>query len=276
MAKGWQDGVRNPPLYWPRDLMNGDPKARIILALLTALFLALAVGFALVPAQPGAPVRTPIVPRNALAIAPMTVRISAAQLVKSGGDVSGLDCYACHHKESPPEVKFDEARRIVLPKEHADLILGMRNCAECHPPSDPVKLEYDDSGNVIVPKAHKGLVSMAHGRNFRNENCYNCHDRDQLDQLHTPDGEKLKFDQATLLCASCHGPTYRDWMAGAHGRTAGYWDRSAGPIDRQECASCHDPHAPAFTGLIPMPGPHLLHPLPKGQPAPSKPDGHAL
>jgi len=25
-----------------------------------------------------------------------------------------------------------------------------------------------------------------------------------------------------------------------------------------------------------MPGPHLLHPLPKGQPAPSKPDDHAL
>jgi len=140
MAKGWQDGVRNRPLYWPRDyLMNGDPKARNVLALLTALFLALAVGFALVPAQPGAPVRVPIVPRSALAIAPMTVRISAAQLVKSGGDVSGLDCYACHHKESPPEIKSDAAHRIVLPREHTDLILGMRNCAECHPPSDPAR-----------------------------------------------------------------------------------------------------------------------------------------
>ena len=100
MAKGWQDGVRNRPLYWPRDyLMNGDPKARNVLALLTALFLALAVGFALVPAQPGAPVRVPIVPRSALAIAPMTVRISAAQLLHGSGDASGLDCYACHHRD---------------------------------------------------------------------------------------------------------------------------------------------------------------------------------
>ena len=263
-------------LDWDHNLMNWDPKARMVLALLTAVFLALAVGFALVPAQPGAPMRAPIVPRDALAIVTQTVRISAAQLMRSGGDVSGLDCYACHHKDSPPEVKFDSARRIILPREHADLIISMRNCAECHPPNDPVKLEYDDSGNVVLPKAHKGLGSMAHGRNFRNENCYNCHDRDQLDQLHTPDGEKLKFEQATLLCASCHGPTYRDWMAGAHGRTGGHWDRKAGPIDRQQCASCHDPHAPDFTGLIPLPGPHLLHRPPETQAKPEKTDSHAL
>ena len=256
--------------------MNWDAKTPFVLAILTAVFATLAVGFALVPAQPGASARPPIVPRDALAIAPQTVRISAAQLIRSGGDVSGLDCYACHHKESPPEVKFDSAHRILLPREHADLIISMRNCAECHPPNDPVKLEYDDSGNVRLPKAHAGLASMAHGRNFRNENCYNCHDRDQLYQLHTPDGEKLKFDQATLLCASCHGPTYRDWVAGAHGRTAGYWDRKAGASTKQECASCHDPHAPAFTGLIPMPGPHLLHPLPQKRPEPPKTGDHAL
>jgi predicted CXXCH cytochrome family protein len=116
---------------------------------------------------------------------------------------------------------------------------------------------------------------MAHGRNARNEDCYNCHDRDQLNQLHTPDGQKLTFEQATLLCASCHGPTYRDWMAGAHGRTSGFWDQKAGATSRQECASCHDPHAPAFTGLIPMPGPHQLHPLPDPQGSP-KPADHAL
>lgn len=254
--------------------MNRDPKAPIVLSILTAVFAALAVGFVMVPAQPGAPVRQPIVPRNTLAIAPQTVRISAAQLIRSGGDVSGLDCYACHHKESP-EVKIDSAHRIILPREHADLIISMRNCAECHPPSDPVKLEYDDAGNVIFPKAHQGLFSMAHGRNFRNENCFNCHDRDQLDQLHTPDGEKLKFEQATLLCASCHGPTYRDWLAGAHGRNSGYWDLKAGAVIKQECASCHDPHAPAFTGLIPMPGPHLLHPLPP-TPVPNGKGANAL
>ncbi|MGA2016487.1 MAG: cytochrome c3 family protein [Opitutaceae bacterium] len=254
--------------------MNPSPDTPKVFALLTVAFLALAYSFARVPARPGRVSRPLLVPADALAIVPGTVRISAGQLMRSGGDVSGLDCYACHHKESPPEVKFDANHRIVLPKEHADLIISMRNCAECHPPSDPVKLNYDDAGNVVVPQAHLGLLSMAHGHTLRNNNCYNCHDRDQLDQLHTPDGAALKFEQATLLCAACHGPTYRDWMAGAHGRTAGFWDRKAGPIKREECTSCHDPHAPAFTGIIPMPGPHPLHPLPPSRPG--APGEHGL
>jgi len=256
--------------------LNPSPNTSIVLAALTAGFLALAYSFARVPARPGIVPRPLLVPPDSLAIVPGTVRVSAGQLMRSGGDVSGLDCYACHHKESPPEVKFDADHRIVLPKEHADLIISMRNCAECHPPNDPVKLDYDSSGNVIVPKAHQGLLAMAHGHTLRNNNCYNCHDRDQLDQLHTPDGAVLKFDQATQLCASCHGPTYRDWSAGAHGRTGGYWDRKAGPIRREECTSCHDPHAPAFTGIIPMPGPHPLHPAPQRPTGPSGPAVHDL
>ena len=255
--------------------MTPNPNSSIVLALLTVAFAALAIVFASVPARPGRLERTPLVKLDALAIVPGTIRISAGQLIRSGGDVSGLDCYACHQKESPPEVKYDQDGRVILPREHADLIISMRNCAECHPPSDPVKLEYDDSGNVIVPAAHKGLLSMAHGKSLRNNNCYNCHDRDELDQLHTPEGAKLKFEQATLLCASCHGTTFRDWNAGAHGRTGGYWDRTAGPIKREECTSCHDPHAPAFTGLIPMPGPHLLHPQAK-PPQPPDTDRDAL
>ena len=236
--------------------MTPQRKSSLVLAILTAGFAVLAFSFARVPARPGAIVRQPIIAQDALAIVPGTVRISAAQLVASGGDASGLSCYSCHHQDSPPEIKMGPDNRIVLPKEHLDLIISMRNCTECHPANDPVKIDYDADGNVLVTKGHEGLFAMAHGRNSRNNNCYNCHDRDQLDQLHTPDGEKLKFSQATLLCASCHGPTYRDWNAGIHGRTSGYWDRKAGPITRQQCTSCHDPHAPRFTGLIPMPGPH--------------------
>jgi predicted CXXCH cytochrome family protein len=239
------------------------------------VFAALACIFFMVPARPGLVMRDPIIRRDQLAIVPGTVRVSAAQLVKSGGDASGLDCYACHHQDSPPEVKFDADNHIVLPKEHLDLIISMRNCAECHPANDPVKLDYDTDGNVVMPKAHMGLLAMAHGRDARNNNCYNCHVREQLNQLHTADGEKVGFDQATLLCASCHGPTYRDWKAGAHGRTSGFWNKADGATERQQCASCHDPHAPAFTGLIPMPGPHLLHPLPEAAMPQAKPESHA-
>ncbi len=242
--------------------MNSRNKTSLVLGLLIAVFAVLTVSFLCVPARPALIKLPPLASRDDLAgvIPPGTVRISAAQLVSSGGDASGLSCYSCHHQDSPPEVKLDAEHRIVLPREHADLIISMRNCAECHSKNEAVALNYDATGNVIVPEAHQGLLAMAHGRNFRNENCYNCHDRNQLDQLHTPEGAKLKFDQATLLCAGCHGPTYRDWEVGVHGRTSGYWDRQAGPIQRVQCTSCHDPHAPAFTGIIPMPGPHLLHP----------------
>ena len=238
--------------------MYDERRILLILGALTLAFAASAVAFWRAPAVSPAPPRAPLVTPDMLAgiRPPGTVRISAAQLLHGSGDASGLDCYACHHRDQPPEVKFDAQHRIILPKEHADLIISMRNCAECHAPNRPVKLEYTDDGAPIIPAAHRNLMGMAHGRNFRNENCYNCHDRDQLNQLHTADGTKLNFEQATLLCASCHGPSYRDWQAGIHGRTSGFWDRSAGPITRQQCASCHDPHAPAFTGLIPMPGPH--------------------
>ena len=60
------------------------------------------------------------------------------------------------------------------------------------------------------------------------------------------------------MCGSCHGPTYRDWEAGVHGRTSGYWDRSLGPMDRKACVNCHNPHAPHFPGRPPAPGPHPL------------------
>ena len=80
-----------------------------------------------------------------------------------------------------------------------------------------------------------------------------------LDQLHTAEGTRLTLDNATLLCAGCHGTTYRDWQAGAHGRRSGYWNQSRGELHRQGCTSCHDPHAPVFTPVIPMPGPHALH-----------------
>ncbi|HZP58898.1 MAG TPA: hypothetical protein VFB27_01140, partial [Opitutaceae bacterium] len=125
--------------------------------------------------------------------------------------------------------------------------------------ASPVKLEYAQDGSVIIPKAHEDWLIVSHGRNDRNVNCFNCHNPQQIDQLLTRDGTKLRLDEATLLCASCHGTTYRDWQAGVHGRTNGFWDRKLGGITRQECTSCHDPHNPLFPRMIPLPAPHRLH-----------------
>jgi hypothetical protein len=79
-----------------------------------------------------------------------------------------------------------------------------------------------------------------------------------LEVFQTRDGRQLNFSESTQLCGSCHGPTYRDWEAGAHGRTSGYWNRSLGAITRADCVSCHNPHAPPFPARRPAPGPHPL------------------
>ena len=75
-------------------------------------------------------------------------------------------------------------------------------------------------------------------------------------------GAQVKFQDSPQLCGSCHGPTYEDWEAGAHGRISGYWDRSLGPIKRQDCVNCHNPHSPHVSRPgTRRPGPHLLHEL---------------
>ena len=235
----------------------GSKKTKWVLVGLIVAFLALAVAFVLPTFAPVTP-RTPF--RGITAPTNTTLRMSAGQLIKSGGDTSGLDCYACHDEKKRVELKYDADHRLVFPAAHADLIIAMRNCTVCHGTDHPPKLEYAADGTVIMPKAHQNLLAMAHGRSNRNDNCFNCHDSHKLTQLVTREGTTLKFEQATLLCASCHGPTYRDWEVGVHGRTNGYWNRAMGPSERQECTSCHDPHAPAFPQFIPLPAPRPLHP----------------
>jgi hypothetical protein len=184
-------------------------------------FLALGAAFLLnLWGRPTATPALPLVDPRFTNTAP--VRLSAAELIKSGGDASGLDCYACHERNKPPQVKLDTNGNVLLPKEHEDLV-------------------------------------MRHGRNNLNNHCFNCHDSEKLDQLKTRDGKRLTWEQTTKLCASCHGPTYRDWEAGIHGRPSGYWDRKLGPQTKVECASCHHPHSPAFPAQNPAPAPYALH-----------------
>jgi hypothetical protein len=208
--------------------MNNGPKTIRVLTGLTALFLFLTGAFLLelwgrtVPPNP-----IPLVATNFTHTA--TVRQSAGEVIASGGDASGLDCYACHDKKKSLKLAFDSVGNVILAKEHDDLVMG-------------------------------------HGRHKRNNNCFNCHDETNLEFLQTRDGHQVKFVDSPALCGSCHGPTYRDWEAGVHGRTSGFWKRDLGAIDRKVCTSCHDPHAPAFPPREPAPGPHPLHPIARVSP----------
>jgi hypothetical protein len=196
-----------------------QPKIGTILALITAAFAALAVGFLASPSsQPQRPA-IPLVDTNFLDRA--TARRSYADLIAAKEDLSDFDCYACHEKGKPPPLRFDTNQNLIIPKEHPDIV-------------------------------------MHHGSHERNNNCYNCHDESNLELFQTKDKHELKLADSVPLCGSCHGPTYRDWEAGVHGRTSGYWDRSLGAIDRKQCVKCHNPHSPKFPGRHPAPGPHPL------------------
>ena len=193
----------------------------MVLLALAAVFAGLTILF--VFGSSGRPrlQNIPLVDTNFLNTA--TVRRSYADLVRDKEDLSDFDCYACHEKGKAPPLRFDTNQNIIVAKEHPDIVMG-------------------------------------HGSHGRNNNCFNCHNETNLLALQSRDGRPLTFSDSPQLCGSCHGPTYRDWEAGAHGRTSGYWERSLGSINRKQCVNCHNPHSPHFPGRKPAPGPHLLHP----------------
>lgn len=206
--------------------MNNDTKTARSLLAIAVLFCALTVAFLLnlwgrVEALPAIPLVDPIHTNTA------TVRTSYAEMVRKSADMSDFDCYACHDKKTPPTLRFDTNHNLIIPKEHANIVMG-------------------------------------HGQHNRNNLCYNCHDEENLELLQTRDGRRLMMSESTPLCGSCHGPTYRDWEGGSHGRKTGFWSPSLGPVTREDCVSCHDPHAPDFPARPPAPGPHPLR-------APAKP-----
>jgi len=201
--------------------MSESGRAGAVLFIFTVVFIGLGLKFAAgLGTRPTVP--TPISLVNTQFLDRATIRKSYAELVRTKADLSDFECYICHEKSKPPTLKFDAQHNLVVPQEHSDIVMG-------------------------------------HGSHNRNNNCFNCHDEQNLEQLQTRDGRQIKFAESAPLCGSCHGPTYRDWEAGAHGRTGGYWDRAAGPIQRQICVDCHDPHHPRIPPRKAAPGPHPLH-----------------
>ena len=117
-------------------------------------------------------------------------------------------------------------------------------------------------------------VSLDHGINH---SCHNCHHTEDRDKLVLYDGTTVPFTRVVELCAKCHGPTYRDWERGAHGRTNGYWDPTRGEVRRLTCTACHDPHrprTPAMDPLKPLPGPSTRRLSPQKQSSDGPSLGH--
>jgi uncharacterized CHY-type Zn-finger protein len=203
--------------------MKTDNRTTLVLAVMATLFLALAAGFAL-NLWGHTPPREDIPLVDAQRLKPDTFRKSYAELIRSKGDISNFECNGCHDKGKPG------------------------------------KLTFNAKHSIIVPGTHQDSVVMSHGSHDRNNLCFNCHDEQNYELLQTRDGRELKLSDSASLCGSCHGPTYRDWEAGIHGRTGGFWDEKQGARTRQICVDCHNPHNPKIPGRAPFPPPHRLQP----------------
>ncbi|MCP4715671.1 MAG: hypothetical protein GY868_11185 [Deltaproteobacteria bacterium] len=119
-------------------------------------------------------------------------------------------------------------------------------CHECHRDfKTPLKKSTRPIGE------HRTMV-FDHGLNV---NCLSCHHPENRDVYRDHDFSEIPADQPVMLCRKCHGPVYRDWEAGIHGRLSGYWHTDSGPQTKLDCNQCHDPHQPLFKELTPMPPP---------------------
>jgi len=123
-----------------------------------------------------------------------------------------------------------------------------QRCSDCHTLFENKR----DQNRPLTQHTH---VHLNHGNN---DACLNCHDNDNREKLTLRGGGTVGFDQAEQLCAQCHGPIYRDWQKGAHGKTIGYWNTDLGEQIKLKCSECHDPHSPAYEPMPPLPGPHTL------------------
>ncbi len=204
----------------PPPMATGSTRLVYVLGTMVLVFFGLAAVFlGDLWGHPPARQQIALVDRSFLETTPW--RQTYVDLVRTKEDLSDFDCYVCHDRKKPQILRFDANNLLIVPEEHKNIVMG-------------------------------------HGTHNRNNLCYNCHSETNLETLHIRDGQELKFSESPQLCGSCHGPTYQDWEAGAHGRTSGYWDRSRGEIHRLGCANCHNPHAPRIPTRVPAPGPHAL------------------
>ena len=175
-----------------------------------------------------------------------------AALASLGGCADAPEPAAAPH--APPRTfAATVARPAAAPRVATDLTDSLGRpvtvgCPTCH--SLPDFGDPERKVGSTLSRFHVGLVTK-HG----DLACRACHAAPDYRDLHLADGRTLPFTEVQTLCRQCHGPQGRDFDRGAHGGMRGYWDLSRGPRERHACTTCHDPHAPAFAGMVPAKGP---------------------
>ena len=116
-------------------------------------------------------------------------------------------------------------------------------CNDCHS-----ELEPNTQRRELV-EMHDDIIF---DHDSENRWCLACHSMNERDSLVLAGGKFLGFNESYKLCGQCHGPKFRDWKLGIHGKRTGEWN---GQKQYLLCVHCHDPHSPKFKSLQPMPPP---------------------
>ena len=170
----------------------------------------------------------------------LTTKLRSAGLISALGLLGLLGLPACspgdepqrlHTTHPPPAASGSVTVAARIP------LLPTYPCSRCHEDRTP------DPRERKLTEFHTQKV-LQHGT--LGGWCYRCHTKDNIDRLHLQDGTLVTFDESFELCGSCHGDKFRDWRAGIHGLTTGYW---LGDRIRRACPFCHDPHNPKFPAM---------------------------
>lgn len=121
------------------------------------------------------------------------------------------------------------------------------SCNDCHQNIEPSTVQKS------FFSAHPD-VTLEHGANNYCMTCHNFENREMLVDLNK---NEIKFSQSEKTCLQCHGPIYRDWENGVHGRMKNFWDETKGAKSKLTCVQCHDPHNPKFKPMKPSPAPKI-------------------
>ena len=139
----------------------------------------------------------------------------------------------------PIKADYSRGKAVVKPRSRKLKLLPICGVA-CHngtyppPPKNknPRKLTMHTD---IVPNSLK----LQHGRG--GIWCLDCHHPTKRNKLFDNFGRLVDFNQPQKLCGKCHGPAYRDWREGIHGKRIGEW-ASNGKKRWFVCTECHNPH----------------------------------
>jgi len=166
--------------------------------------------------------------------------------------------------EMPIEADYSKGEAVVKPRESKLQLMPLCGVA-CHNGSYP-PVPKDKNPRALA--MHQDIIPDA--LNLQHGNgaiwCLDCHHTETRNKLVDNFGNEISFNQSQQLCGKCHGPIYRDWRDGIHGKRIGEW-AADGKKRWFVCTECHNPHdvqqgsrLSGFAQIRPEPAPML----PKG------------